>query len=216
MTPTEARKAEAARLAVVISVDADDLFAAAMAIWSNLNPQTVTFVTALSASAAALAAVKAGHDAARAAEPDAPPWETPEWALLMTPRERAIVIVAAETVPNPAPAEIRVQDCRLWRRGVPAFANDRRGTTEERREWAALDRVAQTKLANLVRERSAKGTDELTEAIAPLLEIARKLPMAADRDAFAAYVLRRINNVWHESPSTPSTNASIAVLRCSR
>ena len=75
MTPTEARKAEAARLAVVIGVDADDLFAAAMAIWSNLNPQTVTFVTALSA-AAALAAVKAGHHAARAAEPDAPPWET--------------------------------------------------------------------------------------------------------------------------------------------
>jgi hypothetical protein len=68
MTPTEARKAEAARLAVVIGVDAGDLFAAAMAIWSNLNPQTVTFVTALSATAAALAAVKAGHDAPRTAD----------------------------------------------------------------------------------------------------------------------------------------------------
>jgi hypothetical protein len=135
MTPTEARQTEAARLAVVTGVDADDLFAAAMAIWSNLNPQTVTFVTALSAAAAALAAVKAGHDAARAAEPDAPPWETPEWALLMTPRERAIVIVAAETVPNPAPAEIRVQDCLN-------YPHDEHCPNCGRRQWT--DENAQT------------------------------------------------------------------------
>ncbi len=135
MTPAEAREAEAARLAVVIGVDADDLFAAAMAIWSNLNPQTVTFVTALSAAAAALAAVKAGHDAARAAEPDALPWQTPEWALLMTPRERAIVIVTGETVPHPAPAEIRVQDCLN-------YPHDEHCPNCGRRQWT--DENAQT------------------------------------------------------------------------
>ena len=135
MTPAEARQAEAARMAVVIGVDADDLFAAAMAIWSNLNPQPVTFVTALSAAGAALAAVKAGHDAARAAEPDAQPWETPEWALLMTPRERAIVIVAAETVPHPAPAEIRVQDCLN-------YPHDEHCPNCGRRQWT--DQNAQT------------------------------------------------------------------------
>ena len=135
MTPTEARQAEAARMAAVIGVDGDDLFAAAMAIWSNLNPQTVTFVTALSAATAALAAVKAGHDAGRTTEPGAPPWETAEWALLMTPRERAAATVAGETVPNPAPAEIRVQDCL-------AYPHDEHCPNCGRRQWT--DENAQT------------------------------------------------------------------------
>jgi len=53
----------------------------------------------------------------------------------MTPRERAIVVAAAETVPNPAPAEIRVQDCLN-------YPHDEHCPNYGRRQWT--DENAQT------------------------------------------------------------------------
>lgn len=57
-TPTEARRASAARLAEPLGLDGDALHAAALAVWSNLNPQTVTYERALSVAAVALAAAE--------------------------------------------------------------------------------------------------------------------------------------------------------------
>jgi len=51
------RRDQAQRFAGELGINGDDLYQAAMAVWSNLNPQTVTFERALSVAGAALAAV---------------------------------------------------------------------------------------------------------------------------------------------------------------
>jgi hypothetical protein len=59
-TPTQHRKDEAARFAAQLGLDGDELFAGAMAAWSNLNPQTVTFTRALSVAGAVLVGARDG------------------------------------------------------------------------------------------------------------------------------------------------------------
>ncbi len=56
MTPTEQRKAEAARFAGQLDLDPAALYRAAEAAWSNLNPQSVPFGHALSVAGVALRA----------------------------------------------------------------------------------------------------------------------------------------------------------------
>jgi hypothetical protein len=56
ISPTEARQGQAARFAAELGLDAEALYAGAMAAWSNLNPQSVAFELALSAAAAVLLA----------------------------------------------------------------------------------------------------------------------------------------------------------------
>jgi hypothetical protein len=67
-TPTEARKADAERYAARLGLDAEALHAAAIAVWSNLNPQATGFDVALSAAAAALLAVTRAAGSRQAAE----------------------------------------------------------------------------------------------------------------------------------------------------
>lgn len=45
-------------------------------------------------------------------------------------------------------------------------------------------------------ERNAARTNALDEALAPLLELAAPLRTGAQRDALAAYVLRKLHNAW--------------------
>lgn len=52
------RTAQAARLAAQLELDPDELDAAAIAVWSSLNPQATPYITALSVAAAALRAVR--------------------------------------------------------------------------------------------------------------------------------------------------------------
>jgi hypothetical protein len=58
VTPTEARKAEAANFAAQLGLDPDELYEAAVAAWSNLNPQSVLFSHALSVAGVALRAAQ--------------------------------------------------------------------------------------------------------------------------------------------------------------
>ncbi len=46
------------------------------------------------------------------------------------------------------------------------------------------------------RERAAAKRNDLDELIEPLRAVAAKLRVGADRDAFLAYVLRRLTSAW--------------------
>ena len=65
---------------------------------------------------------------------------------------------------------------------------------EHRAYWSAQQHIAQAKLAELARERRARssGADPLNAALAPIQHLASKLRTRADKDAFAALVLRAI------------------------
>lgn len=78
-------------------------------------------------------------------------------------------------------------------RTTPVFTGERFEDDDKRREWMAKDRVAGAEIATKARERSAQRQNELDAAMEPILEYARKLAMPNDRDALAAYVLRRIH-----------------------
>jgi hypothetical protein len=55
-TPSELRKDQARRFGAQLGIDGGALYRAAMASWSNLGPQSVTFDRALSVAGAALKA----------------------------------------------------------------------------------------------------------------------------------------------------------------
>lgn len=46
-------------------------------------------------------------------------------------------------------------------------------------------------------ERGAARRSALDEALAPLLELAAPLRTSTERDALAAYVLRKLNSAWN-------------------
>jgi len=56
LTPEESRQAKAAAFANTLGLDGDALFRAAIAVWSNLNPQKTSFDRALSVAGSALRA----------------------------------------------------------------------------------------------------------------------------------------------------------------
>lgn len=62
-TPTEYRRAMAAAFAAQFGIDADEAYAAANAAWSNLNPQSVPFSSALSVAIVALDAAQKVREA---------------------------------------------------------------------------------------------------------------------------------------------------------
>jgi hypothetical protein len=67
---------------------------------------------------------------------------------------------------------------------------------QTRREMEALDIAAATLLAAQARDRSDARRKALEDAIAPLAEIAAKLRFGHERDAFLAYVIRRLSQRW--------------------
>lgn len=56
--------------------------------------------------------------------------------------------------------------------------------------------LAQTRIESLRSERDAARRNALDEALAPLLELAAPLRTGAQRDALAAYVIRKLHNAW--------------------
>lgn len=56
MSPTGYRRDAARRFTRHLGIDPEALFRASMAVWSNLNPQSVTFEQALSVAGVALRA----------------------------------------------------------------------------------------------------------------------------------------------------------------
>ncbi len=65
-----------------------------------------------------------------------------------------------------------------------------------RREMEALDIAAAASLAAKARDRNDARRKALDDALQPLADIAAKLKFGHERDAFLAYVIRRISHTW--------------------
>lgn len=65
-----------------------------------------------------------------------------------------------------------------------------------RRETEALDIAASALLAAQARDRNDARRKALEDAVQPLAEIAAKLRFGHERDAFLAYVIRRLSQRW--------------------
>ncbi|GLY98835.1 hypothetical protein [Actinoplanes sp. NBRC 103695] len=65
-----------------------------------------------------------------------------------------------------------------------------------RREMEALDIAASALLAALARDRNDARRKALDDAVQPFAEIAAKLRFGHERDAFLAYVIRRLSQRW--------------------
>jgi hypothetical protein len=65
-----------------------------------------------------------------------------------------------------------------------------------RREMEALDIAATAILAAQARERNDARRKALDDAVQPLANIAAKLTFGNERDAFLAYVIRRLTHEW--------------------
>ena len=80
--------------------------------------------------------------------------------------------------------------------GTPAYAGSAADEATRRAVWAAHTLV-QTRLEMIRAERNAARRSALDEALAPLLELAGPLRASAERDALAAYVLRKLHHAWN-------------------
>jgi hypothetical protein len=79
--------------------------------------------------------------------------------------------------------------------GTPTYTGRAVGDQTRQRLWTEHT-TATARLQMIRSERAASRRNALDEAIAPLLELARPLRTAADRDALAAYVIRKLHNTW--------------------
>ena len=77
----------------------------------------------------------------------------------------------------------------------PGYAGTRADEDTRRRLWTEHT-TAQTRIETLRVERGDARRNALDEAIAPLLELAAPLRTGAQRDALAAYVIRKLHNTW--------------------
>jgi len=80
--------------------------------------------------------------------------------------------------------------------GAPEYAGRSPDGELRRRLWA-LHSTATTRLQMIRAERNDAKRNALDEAIAPLLEVARPLRTGAERDALAAFVIRKLHNLWN-------------------
>ena len=80
--------------------------------------------------------------------------------------------------------------------GTPAYAGSAADEATRRAVWAEHT-VAQTRLEMIRAERNDARRSALDEALAPLLELAGPLRTSAERDALAAYVIRKLHNAWN-------------------
>jgi hypothetical protein len=84
--------------------------------------------------------------------------------------------------------------------GSPEFYRGQVADLDTRVEWAARDMATRARLSAQRRERAAAkrndARNDLDELIEPLRAVAAKLRVGADRDAFLAYVLRRLTSSW--------------------
>ena len=91
--------------------------------------------------------------------------------------------------------QVSRHDGTLTLHGTPGYAGTRAGQDTRRALWTEHT-VAQTRIETLRAERNAARQSALDEAVAPLLELAAPLRTGAQRDALAAYVLRKLHYTW--------------------
>jgi hypothetical protein len=89
----------------------------------------------------------------------------------------------------------RRDDGAITLHGTPEYAGSQADGETRAALWTAHT-LAQTRIEALRAERDAARRNALDEAIAPLLELAAPLRTGAQRDALAAYVLRKLHNAW--------------------
>ena len=80
--------------------------------------------------------------------------------------------------------------------GTPEYAGSQAGQ-EVRAALRTAHTLAQTQIESLRAERDAARRSALDEALAPLLELAASLRTGAQRDALAAYVIRKLHSAWN-------------------
>jgi hypothetical protein len=79
--------------------------------------------------------------------------------------------------------------------GKPVYVGDPDDDDEQhdrRLRWCAADKIARSRNARMRAEANAAKRDALDDALTPVVMIASSLRTNAERDAFAAYVLRVI------------------------
>lgn len=87
-----------------------------------------------------------------------------------------------------------------WKRGKPRYAGSGNATDEQLARFVVLDREAEQELARNARERKAKGTDPLYEAMKPLLKYAESCRTHSQRAALIADVIYRLQRgAWKAS-----------------
>jgi hypothetical protein len=86
----------------------------------------------------------------------------------------------------------RRDDGGITLHGTPQYAGSGAGPEARAALWTAHT-LAQTQIEALRAERDAARRNALDEAIAPLLELAAPLRTGAQRDALAAYVIRKLH-----------------------
>ena len=79
--------------------------------------------------------------------------------------------------------------------GTPEYAGSQAGRETRASLWTEHT-LAQTRIETLRAERDAARRNALDEALAPLLALAAPLRTGAQRDALAAYVIRKLHNAW--------------------
>lgn len=84
----------------------------------------------------------------------------------------------------------------------PTYTGEQADDDLRRHLWAA-DTAARAHLARLAQERNDARRNALDEAVEPVLAVARTLKTGPDRDAFTAYVLRRMLSTWYTRPAPP-------------
>ena len=93
-------------------------------------------------------------------------------------------------------AQVTRSDSGITLHGTPEYAGTQAGREARAALWTAHT-LAQPRIESLRAERDAARCSALDEALAPLLELAAPLRTGAQRDALAAYVIRKINSAWN-------------------
>ena len=92
-------------------------------------------------------------------------------------------------------ARVTRRDGGISMHGTPEYAGSQAGQETRAALWTEHT-LAQTRIEARRAERDAARRSALDEAIAPLLELAAPLRTGAQRDALAAYVIRKLHNSW--------------------
>jgi hypothetical protein len=92
--------------------------------------------------------------------------------------------------------QVSRHDGTLTLHGTPEYAGPAADQATRRALWAEHT-LAQTQIEASRAERDAARRNALDEALAPLLEVAAGLRTGAQRDALAAYVIRKLHNAWN-------------------
>ena len=93
-------------------------------------------------------------------------------------------------------AQVTRRDSGITLHGTPEYTGSQAGREARAALWTAHT-LAQTRIESLRAERAAARRSALDEALASLLDLAAPLRTGAQRDALAAYVLRRLCEAWN-------------------